>query len=118
LSDPNTLIGYFNRAEAAVWFLVALGLPLVVKSKSRKQRVGVLAGSCGFVLFGVTDLLEAERTGAIPAWLWASKIICGVFLLSCRILYIGWENFRLKNRWLLFGLFCLSATVALIVLGG
>jgi hypothetical protein len=118
LSVPNTIIGHFNRAEALVWFLVALGLPFVVPSILRRQRLCVLAAGFGFVLFGVTDLLEAERTGAIPAWLWASKIACGVFLLSCRILYVGWENFRFNDRWLLFGVFCLAATLALILLGG
>lgn len=118
MSDPDTIIGHFNRAEALVWFLVALGLPFVVRSASRKQRLCVFAASFGFVLFGFTDLLEAEKTGAIPAWLWASKIACGVFLLSCRILYVGWENFKFNDRWLLFGLFCLAASVTLIVLGG
>ena len=116
MSDPHTIIGHFNRAEALVWFLVAISLPFVVPSASRRRCLCVLAAVFGFVLFGVTDLLEAERTGAIPAWLWASKIACGVFLLSCRIFYVGWENFRFNDRWLLFGLFCLAATVALITL--
>ncbi len=117
MSDPDTIIGHFNRAEALVWFLVALGLPFVVPSASRRQRLCVFAAGFGFALFGVTDLLEAERTGEIPAWLWASKIACGVFLLSCRILYVGWKNFRFIDRWLLFGLLCLAATLALITLG-
>ena len=39
------------------------------------------------------------------------------FLLSCRILYVGRENFRFNDRWLLFGLFCLATTVALITQG-
>jgi hypothetical protein len=81
LSDPNTIIGHFNRAEAVIWFLVAGALPFVVESTSRKQRVAVLAGSCGFLLFGMTDLLEAARTGNIPGWLWAFEIACASFLL-------------------------------------
>jgi len=117
LSDPNTIIGHFNRAEAVIWFLVALGLPFVVRSASRKQRMAVYAASLGFVLFGVTDLLESERTGAIPAWLWAFKITCAAYLLSCRFLFIGRQNMRWNDRWLLFGLFCLVVTIVLITLG-
>lgn len=118
MSDPYSIIGYFNRAEALVWFLVALGLPFIVHASSRRQRAVVLVASFGFVLFGFTDLLEAERTGEIPAWLWAAKIACAVLLLSCRIFYVGWENFRFNDRWLLFGLFCLAVTVVILMLGG
>ena len=117
MSDPDTIIAHFNRAEALVWFVVAVWLPFVVRSESRKQQLGVYAGSIGFVLFGISDLLEAGRAGDIPAWLWVLKISCGAFLLSCRILYVGLENFRLNDRWLLFGLFCLAVTVALILFG-
>lgn len=117
MSDPDTIIPHFNRAEAVVWFVVALCLPFVVKSASRRQHICVFAASLGFVLFGITDLLEAGRVGAVPAWLWAFKIACGAYLLVCRILYIGWENFRVHDRWLLFGLFCLAVSVALITLG-
>jgi hypothetical protein len=117
LSDPDTFIGHFNRAEAAIWFLVALVLPFVVTSQSRKQRVAVLAASLGFVLFGITDLLEAARVGNIPAWLWAFKITCAAYLLACRFLYIGRRNIRLNDRWLLFGLFCLIVSALLIKFG-
>jgi len=77
----------------------------------------VFAASFGFVLFGITDLLEAARVGAVPAWLWAFNITCGALLLSCRICYVGWKDFRPNDRWLLFSLFCLAATVALIAFG-
>ncbi len=46
------------------------------------------------------------------------KIACGAILLSCRIFHVGWENFKFNDRWLLFGLFCLATSVALILLGG
>lgn len=117
MSDPDTIIAHFNRAEALVWFVVAACLPFVVGSASRRQRMGVFAAGFGFVLFGITDLLEAGMVGDVPAWLWASKITCGAFLLSCRIFYIGWENFRFNDRWLLFGLFCLAVSAALIASG-
>lgn len=117
MSDLHPFIGHFNRAEAIVWFLVALCLPFVIKSESRKKRLSVFAASFGFVLFGITDLMEARIEGRIPAWLWAFKIACGALLLTCRFFAIGWEHFRLSERWLLFGLFCLSAAVALMLLG-
>ena len=117
MSDLQTLTGHFNGFEAIVWFLVALGLPFVIKSVSRRQRLSVFAASFGFVLFGITDLLEASEDGAIPAWLWAFKIACAAILLTCRFFYIGWGNFRVKDRWFLFGMFCLAASVALMMLG-
>lgn len=117
MSDPDTIIAHFNRAEALVWFAVAACLPFVVRSASRRQIRCVFAASFGFVLFGVTDLLEAGRVGDVPAWLWAFKIACGSHLLVCRLIYIGRENFRPDDRWLLFGLFCLAVSVALIAFG-
>lgn len=117
MSDLHTFTSQFNRIEAIVWFLVALGLPFVIKSESRKQRLSVFAASFGFILFGITDLLEAAIDGVIPAWLWAFKISCATLLLACRFFYIGWRNFRLNDKWFLFGLYCLAASVVLIVLG-
>lgn len=117
MSDPATFIAHFNRAEALVWFAVAIGLPFAVRSTTIRQRIAVFSACIGFILFGITDLLEAERIGAIPAWLWASKIACGAILLSCRIIHVGWKNFRFTDRWLLFGLLCLATTVAMIMLG-
>ncbi len=67
MSDLYTLIAHFNRVEAIIWFLVALGMPFAVKSASRMQSFSLLAASFGFILFGITDLLEAERDGSIPA---------------------------------------------------
>jgi len=45
VNDPFTLIWHFNRVEAALWFVAALGLPFVVKSCSRKQRLSVFASA-------------------------------------------------------------------------
>jgi hypothetical protein len=117
VNDPSAAIEAFNRIEALVWFATAAGLPLIIKSGSRTQRLSVLAASCGFVLFGVTDLVEAETGGDMPAWLWASKIICAAFLLACRFNFIGWGKFKFTDRWFLFGLFCLAVSVVLMVFG-
>lgn len=117
MSDPHDVIGIFNRVEALVWFGTAFALPFIVRSESRTQRWSVLAGSMGFMAFGITDFLEAGTGGKIPAWLWASKIACAAFLLACRFNFVGWRNFRFTDSWFLFGVFCLAASVVLILLG-
>jgi len=117
MSDPYTVIENFNRVEALAWFGTAFALPFIIRPQSQKQGVSVIAACFGFVLFGVTDLLEAETGGDMPAWLWASKIACAAFLLGCRFHFIGWKNFKFTDRWFLFGVFCLGISVALIVLG-
>lgn len=117
MRDPFVFIAHFNRIEALFWFLAALALPFVVSSGSRKQLFSLVAASCGFILFGITDLLEARTIGSPPAWLWTFKIACGLFLIMCRFFYVGRDNFNLTDRWLLFGIFCLAMTVALIALG-
>jgi len=78
--------------------------------------LSLVSASSGFILLGITSLLEAGRTGDLPAWLWTSKIACAVFLSSCRFTYIGWQNFPLNDKWLLFGLFCLAANAVIIAL--
>lgn len=117
MSDPYAAIGIFNRVEALVWFGTAFALPFIVRSGSRKQRLSVIAAGFGFVLFGFTDLLEAEIVGDMPAWLWACKIACAAFLIACRFNFVGWQNFRFTDRWFLFGVFCLAVSVALMALG-
>ena len=109
------MIGIFNRVEAFVWFSTAFALPFVVRPALRKQCVTVFAAFFGFVLFGITDLLEAGAVGKIPAWLWGFKITCAAFLLACRFNFIGWRKFKLTDRWFLFGLFCLAVSVVLMV---
>lgn len=117
MSDAQAAVEAFNRIEALIWFGVAVGLPFVIRPDDRRRRISVLAAAFGFVLFGITDLLEADTAGAMPGWLWILKITCATFLLACRFDYIGWKNFRFTDRWFLFGLFCLAASVALILLG-
>ena len=96
----------FNRVEAFIWFAAAGTLPFLVKSESRKQRGAVIGAMFGFVLFGITDLLEANTQGQMPTWLWCSKAACAALLLACRFTYLGWRNFRVTDRWFLFAVIC------------
>ncbi|MEP3213037.1 MAG: hypothetical protein ABJQ29_07590 [Luteolibacter sp.] len=76
----------------------------------------MFAASFGFLLFGISDFLEASTYGDMPPWLWAMKMGCAAWLLACRFSYIGWRNFRFTDRYFLFALFCLAASIAVILL--
>ena len=91
-------------------------LPFVVKRATKRQSVAVFLASFGFVLFGITDFLEAPLRGRLPWWLWISKIVCAGFILSCRYIYLGWDRFNFKDRYLIFGMFCLAASTGVIFL--
>ncbi len=113
MSGSYAIFEAFNRLEAFIWFGVAAALPFVIKPKSREQWLATIGASFGFILFGITDLLEAPTHGRMPAWLWAFKIACAAFLLACRFTYTGWRNFRITDRWFLFGIACLAACIAI-----
>ena len=106
----------FNRLEGAAWLGVAIGLPFYLRPRSKRQRYSIAAASLGFILFGTTDFLEAPFRGQLPAWLWIYKIACAAFILSSRFFYVGWHRFRFSDRYVLFGLFCLIASMAVIYL--
>lgn len=72
----------FNQAEAGLWFVIAL--VLIVRSRMKMPWRWLLP--LAFVLFGVSDLIEAQ-TGAWwePWWLFVMKAACVlVFLLAWR----------------------------------
>ncbi len=116
MSDPWLVYEVFNRVEGILWFLVAVAIHFAFKANSASQKWSLIAASLGFVLFGVSDFLEAPLHGQLPAWLWAWKILCATFILSCRYQFIGWRKFRLKDPYLLFGFFCLTASMGAIFL--
>ena len=106
----------FNRAEGLIWFLVAAALPFMIPSESAAQRTAVFIASAGFILFGISDFLEAPTHGNMPAWLWALKIGCATLLLACRFTYIGWKNFRITDRYFLFGFLSLAVSIAIMII--
>lgn len=107
---------WFNLTEAGLWMLVATVIVFRVPRKSLQQQWGVFIGVVSFVAFGVTDVVEARHGGSIPLWLWGFKILCGVGILSARYTWRGWSTLRWSDREFLFGLGCLMAVIAVIVL--
>ncbi|MDB5336816.1 MAG: hypothetical protein JWN70_2435 [Planctomycetaceae bacterium] len=106
----------FNAIEAGLWGVVAIVIPLRVTCVTWQERCGALLGSCAFVAFGITDILEIGKEGFIPLWLWGFKIACGCSILAARYTWLGWNKFRWRDRELLFGLFCLISVCVLITL--
>jgi hypothetical protein len=114
--DTFWLYEAFNHLEAAAWFIIAIVLPFRVARRSRKQNVIVFTASVTFIAFGFTDILEAPTHGDLPIWLWIYKFACAAILLACRYTYLGWCSFRLSDRYLLFAILCLAASVLAIFL--
>lgn len=106
----------FNAIEAGLWAIVALVIPFRVPCRTGQQRAATWLACIAFLTFGATDILEIGREGFIPLWLWGLKIACGIAILSSRYTWLGWNKFRLRDRELLFGLFCLIAVGVLILL--
>lgn len=106
----------FNKIEGVLWLIIALALPFFVRAASLRQRLSLAAASVGFILFGISDFLEAPLQGQLPAWLWAYKIFCAAWILSCRFFYLGWDRFRFNDRYVVFGLCCLLASAGTIYL--
>ena len=106
----------FNAAEAGLWVIMAIVIPLQAKCASRQQRLAVVLACLAFLAFAASDLLEINFETAIPWWLWGMKIACGTAILAARYTWLGWEKFRWRDREFLFGIFLLAATVTVIVL--
>lgn len=116
LADPYIAYFTFNLLEGFAWWVVAIVLPFRIPRRTARENVAVFAASAGFVLFGITDFLEAPLQGQLPWWLWTAKIACAASILGCRYHYLGWHRFRLTDRYFLFGLGCLTASIGAIVL--
>jgi hypothetical protein len=106
----------FNALEGLMWMGIAVAVPFVLKPKTRQGISAIAAASLGFVLFGISDFLEAPTNGQLPAWLWLFKILCAGFLLATRFWYIGWDRFSFRDRYVVFGVCCLIATAGVIYL--
>lgn len=108
--------GAFNVVEAVLWLFVAVVIPFRAKAAGSRQRLAITMGSVAFVAFGVSDLLEVGREGAIPLWLRAYKVACGVAIYAARFTWRGWSFFRIRDREVLFGIGCVIAVVVLVSL--
>ncbi len=116
MEDPLLIYEIFNKVEGIIWVIIALSLPFFVRAISARQRFSIAAASVGFTLFGVSDFIEAPLRGQRPSWLWAFKIPCAAWILSCRFFYLGWDRFRFNDRYVILGLECLLASAVAISL--
>lgn len=112
--DFNLIYTAFNYAEGLIWLAFAVCLPLLFRKTATNQKWGIVIACLGFVLFGISDLIEASIRSDIPVSLLSFKIACGTMILSGRFTYVGWKRFNLRDRYFLFGLFCLIAVSGII----
>jgi hypothetical protein len=96
----------FNYGECAAWLIIALVLPFWFRTAPVEKRGIIARASVLFVIFGVSDYLEAPTHGRLPAWLWAWKLLCAAGLLKCRYDYLGKERFRWNDRSNILVLIC------------
>jgi hypothetical protein len=101
----------FNYLECVAWLVIAAALPWKFRACPASQRAAVTRASLAFVVFAISDFLEAPTHGLLPPWLWAWKILCVTYLLKCRYDFIGKENFRWWDRTQKFALGCLLAVI-------
>ena len=88
----------FNYFECAAWLIIAIVLPVWFRACPRDKRGVIARASLTFVVFGVSDYLEAPTHGRLPPWLWTWKLLCAGYLLKCRYDYIGTGRFRWLDR--------------------
>jgi hypothetical protein len=74
----------FNYCEAALWFIIAVVVTIAARKQSASIRRNARLAFFAFVVFGVSDLIEAQA-GAWwrPWWLFALKAACVLGLLTC-----------------------------------
>ena len=101
----------FNYFECAAWLVIALVLPFWFRACPADRRGVIIRASLTFVVFGISDYLEAPTQGRLPPWLWAWKIVCATYLLKCRYDYLGKERFRWFDRTNILALACFAAVL-------
>jgi len=77
----------FNSCEAGLWAIIA-GVLFVASIRSARHRSVSLVAACSFLVFGVTDVIEAH-TGSYwePIWLFFLKGACLLCFLVCILWY-------------------------------
>ena len=101
----------FNYFESAAWLIIAVVLPFWFRRCSADQRSVILRASFTFVVFGVSDYLEAPTHGRLPPWLWTWKLLCAAYLLRCRYEYVGRAGFRWFDRTNILAFACFLAVL-------
>lgn len=101
----------FNYFECAAWLVIAVVLPFRFRRCPADKRSIILRASFTFVVFAVSDYLEAPTQGHLPPWLWAWKVLCVGYLLRCRYDFIGRERFRWLDRTHILAFVCFWAVL-------
>ena len=100
-----------------MWIAIALYLLGRIKKIETSRRKWAWPAVPAFVLFGISDFLEAPYHGHLPASLWALKIFCGVVLFACRLGYLGRSKKAESIRLTIFGLVILGLVIAIQFVG-
>lgn len=116
MNDFSTIYESFNYIEGFVWLMIAIAIVFLFPRTTSNQKLGLAIASVGFIAFGISDFLEVNFREEIPVWVLVYKIICGALMLSGRYTYLGWKKFSLRDRYFLFGLFCLFAVFGIIAM--
>lgn len=69
----------FNRVEAALWFTMGAVLFVAIRRTRPAYRRLARNGGVAFVVFGITDLVEAVT---YPPWLLLIKAACVIVLFA------------------------------------
>lgn len=101
----------FNYLECVAWLAIAIALPLWFRRCPADKRGVIFRASFTFVVFAVSDYLEAPTHGRLPWWLWAWKLLCAAYLLRCRYEYLGRDRFRWFDRTNLLAFACFVAVL-------
>jgi hypothetical protein len=101
----------FNYFECTAWITIAIVLPFWFRACPPEKRGVIARASITFVVFGVSDYLEAPTHGRLPWWLWTWKLTCAAYLLKCRYDFIGREKFRWRDRTNILALACFCAVL-------
>lgn len=104
----------FNNIEGYLWLITAIALRRIVPIRAKRHHTACNIAIFGFILFALSDFLEASLTREFRLWLWLLKISCGVIFLIARIYYIGRKNIKWTDRYILFFLFCICIAIAVI----
>ena len=106
----------FNYFECVAWITIGVALHLRFRQHPADKRAVIARTSIAFIVFGISDYLEAPTHGLLPPWLWAWKILCGAYLLKCGYDYLGRERFRWFDRRKILALCCLLAVLFVVLL--
>jgi len=105
----------FNNIEGILWLFVAATIAIRTPRNNSQQKAAVVLAVVAFVLFGLTDFIEAHYEARVPLWLYAWKIACGSAIFTSRYTWLGWTRFHWTDREFLFAIACMIAIFAIMV---